>query len=103
MCVADILKREINRKRSISDDEGARKSEQELMALVAVMKRLRQVYPVLGELASYTYESFTHRHSPQVYGSTASRPDRRLAFRLHHAHINLDAGLVDPAHHYFPR
>ncbi|KAG9100000.1 hypothetical protein FRC06_004639 [Ceratobasidium sp. 370] len=49
MCVADVLKREIRRKRSVSDEDGARKSEQELEALVAVMKRLRQVYPVLGE------------------------------------------------------
>ncbi|KAG9076958.1 hypothetical protein FS749_011203 [Ceratobasidium sp. UAMH 11750] len=48
MCVADVLKREIRRKRSVSDEDGARKSEQELEALVAVMKRLRQVYPVLG-------------------------------------------------------
>lgn len=50
MCVADVLKREIHRKRSMSDEEGAHQSERELEALVAVMKRLRQVYPVLGEL-----------------------------------------------------
>ena len=50
MCVADVLKRELRRKRGISDESGAQKSEQELEALVTVMKRLRQVYPVLGEL-----------------------------------------------------
>lgn len=49
MCVADVLKRELRRKRGLSDEAGAQKSEQELEALVAVMKRLRQVYPVLGE------------------------------------------------------
>lgn len=48
MCVADVLKRELRRKRGLSDEAGAQKSEQELEALVAVMKRLRQVYPVLG-------------------------------------------------------
>lgn len=49
MCVADVLKRELRRKRGLSDEVGAQKSERELEALVAVMKRLRQVYPVLGE------------------------------------------------------
>ncbi|KAF8744885.1 GAL4-like Zn(II)2Cys6 (or C6 zinc) binuclear cluster DNA-binding domain, partial [Rhizoctonia solani] len=48
ICVSDILKREIRRKRGIADDEGARRTERELEALFAAMKRLRQVYPVLG-------------------------------------------------------
>ncbi|CAE6384828.1 unnamed protein product [Rhizoctonia solani] len=48
ICVSDILKREMRRKQSISDNEGARQTEQELEALLAVMKRLRQVYPILG-------------------------------------------------------
>ncbi|CAE6350764.1 unnamed protein product [Rhizoctonia solani] len=48
ICVSDILKREIHRKRGIADDEGARRTERELEALFAAMKRLRQVYPVLG-------------------------------------------------------
>ncbi|CAE6385529.1 unnamed protein product [Rhizoctonia solani] len=48
ICVSDILKREIRRKQNISDSDGARQSEQELEALLAVMKRLRQVYPILG-------------------------------------------------------
>lgn len=56
ICVADVLKREIRRKRNISDEDGARRSEQELEALFAVMKRLRQVYPVLGLWVSKSRE-----------------------------------------------
>ncbi|KAJ1310525.1 hypothetical protein OPQ81_007255 [Rhizoctonia solani] len=48
ICVSDILKRELRRNQSVSDDEGVRRCERELEALFAVMKRLRQVYPVLG-------------------------------------------------------
>ncbi|CEL54576.1 hypothetical protein RSOLAG1IB_07180 [Rhizoctonia solani AG-1 IB] len=48
ICVSDVLKRELRRKRSAADDESARHTEQELEALYAAMKRLRQVYPILG-------------------------------------------------------
>ncbi|CAE6434361.1 unnamed protein product [Rhizoctonia solani] len=53
ICVSDILKREVRRKRSVGDAEGARQTEQELEALFSAMKRLRQVYPVLDSYGAH--------------------------------------------------
>ncbi|GAB1517112.1 hypothetical protein RhiTH_000155 [Rhizoctonia solani] len=76
ICVSDILKREIHRKRGIADDEGARRTERELEALFAAMKRLRQVYPVL------VFFLIVNKRSRSAHKDTNPPKLRMLAYSL---------------------